>query len=54
MRDHAGWPPSTTGMWGVSPGKQQPRLPFCRELEGNRIWAVHRAVFQECRDFTVL
>lgn len=39
---------------GESAGRWQLPLPFCRELEGNRIRAVHRAVFQECHDFTVL
>ncbi|KAM6057302.1 relaxin receptor 1-like isoform 2-T2 [Theristicus caerulescens] len=32
---------------------EMPKLSWL-ELEGNRIWAVHRAVFQECHDFTVL
>ena len=39
---------------GQTQGRWQSWLPFCRELEGNRIRAVRRAVFQECRDVTVL
>lgn len=45
---------STVGREGESSGKRQLQLPFCRELEGNGIRVLHRAVFQECHDFTVL
>lgn len=39
---------------GMGTGMQPHNRLSCRDLEGNRIRAVHGAVFQECRELTVL